>query len=174
VWGRSVDSLYREPTSFLEAIHPDDRVRVLQSLEKQIHGTYDEEYRVVRPDGTIRWVRDRAFPIRDEAGRVYRVTGVAEDITERVEAQQKICSLNQELERRIAQRTDELLRTNTLLGEEVAEHKKTERALRESSERLSRMIGAAPEAVVVIDASGIVEEWNPQAERTFGWTRGEA
>jgi PAS domain S-box-containing protein len=174
VWGRDVDSLYRDPQSFLEAIHPDDRVRVVQALEKQVNGGYDEEYRVVHPDGTVRWVRDRAFPIRDEAGRVYRVTGVATDITERVLAQQKIRSLNQELEQRIAQRTDELLQTNTLLGAEVAEHKKTERALRESSERLSRMIGAAPEAVVVIDAQGVVEEWNPQAERTFGWTRSEA
>jgi len=50
---------------------------------------YDQEYRIVRPDGTIRWIRDRAFPVRDSAGRVTRVAGVAEDITEqrRLEAQ---------------------------------------------------------------------------------------
>jgi len=79
-----------------------------------------------------------------------------------------------ELERRIASRTEELLRTNALLGEEITRHEATERALRESSERLAAMINAAPEAVVVIDSNGRVEEWNPQAERTFGWTRSEA
>jgi PAS domain S-box-containing protein len=174
VWGRSVESLYRDATSFLEAIHPDDRPRVLAALEKQVQGSYDEEYRVVRPDGTMRWVRDKAFPIRDAMGRVYRVTGVATDITDRVLAREKIRQLNQELEQRITQRTDELLRTNARLSEEISLHEKAEQALRESSERLSRMIGAAPEAVVVIDAQGIVEEWNPQAELTFGWTREEA
>ncbi len=46
-------------------------------------GTYDEEYRIVRPDGTVRWVRDRAFPIRNGSGAVYRVAGIADDVTER-------------------------------------------------------------------------------------------
>jgi signal transduction histidine kinase/ActR/RegA family two-component response regulator len=56
---------------------------VLAAMTKQTAGTYDETYRVVRPDGTIRWVRDRAFPIRDEQGVMRRVVGVAEDISER-------------------------------------------------------------------------------------------
>jgi PAS domain S-box-containing protein len=79
-----------------------------------------------------------------------------------------------DLEQRIVARTEELLRTNALLGEEIARHEQTERALRESSERMAAMIGAAPEAVIVIDATGRVDEWNPQAERTFGWSRDEA
>ena len=78
-----------------------------------------------------------------------------------------------DLEQRIVARTEELLRTNALLGEEIARHEATERALRESSERVAAMISAAPEAVIVIDASGRVDEWNPQAERTFGWSRDE-
>ena len=44
-------------------------------------GDYDEEYRIIRPDGSIRWIRDRAFPVKDEAGNVYRIAGLAEDIT---------------------------------------------------------------------------------------------
>jgi signal transduction histidine kinase/CheY-like chemotaxis protein len=65
------------------AIHPDDRGRVLQALEKQeIPGAYDEDYRIIRPDGQMRWIHDTAFPVRGGAGQARRVVGVARDITE--------------------------------------------------------------------------------------------
>ncbi len=85
VWGRPCVSLYRDPLSFFEAIHPDDREHVrVASLERQRRGEpSDVEYRVVRPDGSFRWVRDRGFPIRDASGRAYRAVGIAEDVTER-------------------------------------------------------------------------------------------
>ena len=84
IWGRTCESLYAALWSWLEAIHPEDRHRVLDAaLTKQVLGTYDEEYRIVRPDGSIRWIRDRAFPIRDQAGAVYRLAGIAEDVTGR-------------------------------------------------------------------------------------------
>jgi len=83
VWGRTCESVYRDPLSWLEAVHPDDRERVRGNLLKRLRTGHDEEYRVVRPDGTVRVVRDRAFPIRDEQGKVYRLAGVVEDITER-------------------------------------------------------------------------------------------
>ena len=83
VWGRSPESLYEEPRSFLDAIHPDDRTRVISALPRQIEGTYDEVYRVVRPDGSTCWVRDRAFPVRVGEGPIVRIAGIAEDITER-------------------------------------------------------------------------------------------
>ncbi len=84
VWGRSCASLYARRDSWLEAIHEDDRERVRRAnLELRQTGEFDESYRIVRPDGSIRWIRDRAFPVRDEAGVVLRVCGLAEDITER-------------------------------------------------------------------------------------------
>jgi PAS domain S-box-containing protein len=85
VWGRSCESLYEQPRSFLDAIHSADRERVrIAVLEKQSRGEpTDEVYRVIRPDGSMRWVRDRAFAVRDAAGRVYRMAGIAEDITEK-------------------------------------------------------------------------------------------
>ena len=84
IWGRTVASLYDSPRDWLAAIHPDDRERVRQAaLTKQAHGEYDEEYRIVRPDGNVRWIRDRAFPVRDADGKVYRIAGIADDITER-------------------------------------------------------------------------------------------
>ncbi len=83
IWARTCASLYAEPNRWLEAVHPDDQERVRQALSRQASGGYDVEYRIVRPDGSMRWIRDRAFPVRDAAGDVYRVTGIAEDITER-------------------------------------------------------------------------------------------
>ena len=84
VWGRSTASLYENPRSFLESIHSDDRERALAILELQKSGqSFDHEYRIVRPDGALRWIWDRGFPVRDAAGQVTRYVGVAVDITER-------------------------------------------------------------------------------------------
>jgi PAS domain S-box-containing protein len=99
IWRRPCGSLYASPRSWLDAIHFDDRERVLQAaLTKQTSGTYDEEYRIVRPDGGIRWIRDRAFPVRDQSGRIYRIAGIAEDITERKRAESVLDRLRLENE----------------------------------------------------------------------------
>lgn len=84
VWGRACQTLYFSPSVWIEGIHPEDRERVTRAMfSKQVTGQYDEEYRVVRPDGSLRWVHDRAFPVRNALGAVYRLVGIAEDITER-------------------------------------------------------------------------------------------
>ena len=89
VWGRSCQTLYVSPSVWIECIHQEDRERVTRAIfSKQVAGQYDEEYRVVRPDGSLRWVHDRAFPVRDELGAVYRLVGIAEDITERKRTEQ--------------------------------------------------------------------------------------
>ena len=84
IWGRTCRSLYEQPLSWIDAIHPDDRETIIAHLKQLRRGEFwVKEYRVVRPDGSVRWIRDRAFPIKDQAGNVYRIAGVAEDITER-------------------------------------------------------------------------------------------
>lgn len=82
IWGRSCSSLYASPQSWMDNIHPDDRARVRErALTQQVGGTYEEEYRIVKPDGATRWIRDRAFPVQDSTGAIHRIVGVAEDIT---------------------------------------------------------------------------------------------
>jgi len=84
IWGRSCESLQGTPQNWYEAVHPDDQNRVMQAAAtRQTDGTYDEEFRIIRPDGSLRWIRSRAFPVRNATGEVYRVVGVAQDITER-------------------------------------------------------------------------------------------
>jgi PAS domain S-box-containing protein len=91
VWGRSCAAVYADPQSWLGAIHPEDREAVRQAaLTKQTMGTYDEEYRIIRPDGSLRWIHDRASPVRNDAGEIYRVVGVARDITEQKATQEAI------------------------------------------------------------------------------------
>jgi diguanylate cyclase (GGDEF)-like protein/PAS domain S-box-containing protein len=88
IWGRTPQSLYKNPQSWFEAIHPDDRERALAAQVQKVSGTYAIEYRVIRPDGSPRWVWSRAFPIQNEHGKIYRIAGIAEDITERKVAEE--------------------------------------------------------------------------------------
>ncbi len=81
VWCRSVESLYRAPLSWLDAVHDEDRPRARAALARMAtSGHFDEEFRIVCPDGSIRWVHDRVFPVPDHYG-VDRVVGIAEDVT---------------------------------------------------------------------------------------------
>jgi PAS domain S-box-containing protein len=95
IWGCTCESLYERRMSWIDTIHPEDRDRVLAAVEKQVNGEYDEQYRIVRPDGSIRWIHDRAFPVRDARGQVYRIAGITEDITSRKQAEEEIYNMLQ-------------------------------------------------------------------------------
>jgi PAS domain S-box-containing protein len=82
IWGRSCQSLYDDCRSFIESIHPEDRERMLQALPQKSREEVALVYRVVQPDGTIRWIEDRSVPVRDDTGQVHRIAGMAMDITE--------------------------------------------------------------------------------------------
>jgi PAS domain S-box-containing protein len=91
VWGRSLQSLYANPSSWIDAIHPDDRESIGQTFFAKVpHEDSEKEYRVILPDGKVRWIRDRAFTIHNELGEVYRVAGIAEDVTEHKLAEQQV------------------------------------------------------------------------------------
>ncbi|MBW4465361.1 MAG: PAS domain-containing protein [Pegethrix bostrychoides GSE-TBD4-15B] len=83
IWGRSAAEIYGNLQRWIEFVHPDDRERVKSAPARcREQGSYEEEYRIIRPDGSIRWVRDRGFAVRDETGELYRLAGVAEDVTD--------------------------------------------------------------------------------------------
>ncbi len=84
IWGRSAEELYRRPFLWLEAIIPEDRDRVQQHYHSKcwLQGGFHIEYRIARPDGAIRWIHDRGFPVRDGQGKVHRIVGFAQDVTE--------------------------------------------------------------------------------------------
>ncbi|MGQ4647276.1 AAA family ATPase [Lyngbya aestuarii] len=84
IWGRTCESLYQNPQSWIESVHPDDRELVLGSLKKQLEGNgVRREYRIIRPDGSISWVVADISVVRDQLKQPLRFVGIAEDITER-------------------------------------------------------------------------------------------
>lgn len=90
IWGTSRKLLKGNPRAFLDAIVPEDRDSVIRSFAEHFRGPYEKTYRIMRPDGSVRWIRDRSYPIKNEQGAVYRVVGIAEDITALKEAQEKL------------------------------------------------------------------------------------
>jgi PAS domain S-box-containing protein len=141
IWGRSCSDLYVNPRNWLAAVHPDDRDRVIHAaLTKQSEGTYDEEYRILRPDGGERWIRDRAFPLRDDEGTIYRVVGLAEDITDRKVVESQIRALSEQLEARVVERTVQLRDANE--------------ALRKADSRQRALLNAIPDVVFRLHRDG--------------------
>lgn len=110
-WGRSVQDLYERYDEWANSIHPDDLDFAKESFEKVVTtGAAEErEYRIIRPDGTVRWVLDKAYAIYDESGEVYRIAGTAEDITVRKTAEERLLQTTSELE-------DALAKIKTLKG----------------------------------------------------------
>jgi PAS domain S-box-containing protein len=93
ITGRSCRSLLENPSSYEEVIHPDDRASVLAKLAQAARtGSFDERFRIVRPDGEIRWVWVRGFPRRDSTGRITRLGGTALDITALKRAEDQVAA----------------------------------------------------------------------------------
>ncbi len=134
IWGRPLDELYENTDVWVESMHPADRDRVLNAaMVASKTGIYDEQYRIVRPNGEVRWVRDRAFPVlnSDQTGR--KVAGIVEDITDR-----KIAS--EQLEMRVHEREEELAWANLALESEISERRRAEIQLRETNQRLQKAV----------------------------------
>jgi len=88
IWGRPCLSAYSDPSSWIESIHHEDRDRVIHEFEHAAAASQSQvEYRIVRPDGEVRWIWTRTFPVNTEAGTVTRLIGIAQDCTERHQAE---------------------------------------------------------------------------------------
>lgn len=118
-FGRSPDAPFSY-AELLDAVHPDDALRMRAAVANAIEtrSDYDIEYRVVWPDGSIRWVEIRAAATYADDGTPLRMSGVSQDVTERHRAAKELHRLNETLESRVA--------------EEVASRTLTEEALRQS------------------------------------------
>jgi two-component system sensor histidine kinase UhpB len=162
IWGRSRAELYENPRAWLEALHPADLGRVLEAFPKMTRGEFNEDFRIVRPDGKVRWIHKRVFPVLNESNQVYRIAGLAEDITEREESSHKLretvealkkteeelrgrngelSEAREKLEIRVKERTADLSRANAELKRQIAQRKRLENELIEATERERKRIG---------------------------------
>lgn len=139
--------------NFLARVHPADRERVARGVEQIMRDgrSYQSEYRVVRPDGTVRHIHSAAAAEVNAAGRVVRVFGAAQDVTHQKQIEAELRQSQAELERRVEERTAELGRTNVLLFSEVEERKAIEAALRDSQTRLRTIIDSTPDWIFIKD-----------------------
>ncbi|NTV36607.1 MAG: PAS domain S-box protein, partial [Anaerolineaceae bacterium] len=99
VWGTTAERLYENPDAYIDNIYFEDSDRIKESSRMQKTGKFmDDEFRIVKPDGNMHWVRIRTFPVKNEKDEVYRVVGLAEDITERKSNEAEILRKKQEFE----------------------------------------------------------------------------
>jgi PAS domain S-box-containing protein len=148
--------------SWLNLLHPDDRQRAWQSIEDNLAGhtlVHEVEYRMLARDGSYRWILDRARIVRrDVDGRATRMSGTHQDVTERRQMEDDLRAARDALEQRVAERTEELTRTNELLQSEVRQRQTAEESLRNEHTRLTDIIEA--------DQAG-TWEWNVQTGETI-------
>ncbi|MEI7847364.1 MAG: PAS domain S-box protein, partial [Chloroflexota bacterium] len=153
IWGRSLQTLYDNPSYYRDYALPEDITNLLEADEKQNQGEATNiEYRIRRPDGSLRWVWDRAFPIFDQNGKMVRTAGVTTDITDLKVAQQALHELNRDLENRVEERTAE-----------VRQNEVTYRALFENSN----------DGIFLISPEGIELRANHQALLMLGYSQEE-
>jgi PAS domain S-box-containing protein len=155
---------------FLECVHPGDRPFVRETVERALRErqSFSFDHRIVRPDGVERVVHGRGEVIVNEAGGAVRMIGTAEDITERKLAEAVLRDAHDELERRVRERTAELAAANDAFLAEIAEHKRTAEALRDSQTRLQAIFENSIDAIVV-SKSGLHVLANPAYLKMFGY-----
>lgn len=98
LWDHPVEPLFEHLDHFLDTVHPDDYDRVCEVLAEAGWEGFNEEYRIQRMDGDVRWMHTRSFPIRDDAGAVYRIAGLSTDVTARKRLEDEMKTLSRALE----------------------------------------------------------------------------
>jgi PAS domain S-box-containing protein len=143
IWGRSTASAIEDPRSLIECVHPEDRERFEEAYRNLFAaGELDEEFRVVRPDGSVCWIWDRAFPVRDSAGRIQRFVGIAQDITGRKQAET-------ELQTRVARQ-----RALAELGRVALEADDLDQLLRRAAGLVARVLAVEYSALLELQPDG--------------------
>ena len=150
IWGEPRERVMSDIARWADFLHPDDREAGLSGMPRLLAGErVTNEYRIVRADGDVRWILDVGFPITDEAGRVVRAGGIAQDLTERRlaeealrESELRLRELNETLEQRVAERTAELS---------------------ESQRRFQGIFDSALQFMALLSPDGIVVEVNQTA-----------
>ena len=149
LFGRPVQSAYDDPGVLLTAVHPEDQRRVANAMALQAEGGYDLQYRVVRPDGSVRCVRERAFPQRDARGRVTKIAGLITDISTEHQALEQLRELGEQIDDRVRARTADL-------AEKVAALEAARSSLAVSEAQLRSVIQNVRESIAVFQDEKIV------------------
>ncbi len=156
ITGRTVASLREAPLSYREIIHADDRARVLSRLDEAAKtGVFDEQFRIVRPDGTVRWVGAQGFPVRDAQGKIYRLAGVVQDITERKCVEEALTE-SEDRFRDLFEHSEDLVCTHDLQGNLLSVNPAPARVL---GYEVSELLKIAMRDLIAPEYRGLFDEY---------------
>jgi len=96
IWGVPRTELLKNPTASIDLIHPDDKEKVIKGYKMFVagHFDYENDFRIVRSDGELRWMHAKSFSVKNKQGKTYQIVGVVNDVTEQKKFEQKISKLN--------------------------------------------------------------------------------
>lgn len=173
--GYSEDELTK--LTFQDITHPDDLDTDLYLLQQLINDEIDRyqlEKRYIHKNGNTVWIHLIVTKQMSEQGEIEYFVSIIKDIQARKEAEASLAELRKDLEERVETRTRDLRLANTMLSSAMEQQLRSEQVLRKREAELHMVIENANDAYVCIDQSGVITDWNRQAERTFGWSAQQA
>ena len=163
--------------TFQDITHGDDLDKDLSLLQQLIDDDidrYELEKRYICKNGNPVWINLIVTKQMNPRGGLDYFVSIVKDINTRKEAEESLAALRRDLEKQVVKRTQDLQAANDLLSSAMTQQLYANNALRRREAELSMIIENAGDAYVSTDHSGVITEWNRQAELTFGWTRQEA
>ncbi|MBD6619917.1 PAS domain S-box protein [Komarekiella sp. 'clone 1'] len=174
LYGLTPEEIQADPSLIISIVHADEHEDFVQSISvsAQTLQPWQWEGRIVLPDGQVKWLQGVSRPEQQADGSILW-DGLIIDITRSKQAEKALQQAYAELERRVEERTQQLAQSNEALQVEIAERQQAEVELRASQQRLALLIQQTPIGVIEWNTKFEVQEWNPAAERIFGYSRSE-
>ena len=163
--------------SFMDLVHQEDYDRVMKAMSDHLEGKkklYESEYRIKTKAGDYKWFHDRGSVVeRDEQQKPVTVKGIVFDITDRKHIEEELRELHTQLQKKVNQQTQELVKTNENLQQEISERKRFEQKAVETKNHLENVINSASELIMSFTVYHRVLTWNTMAESVTGYTTKE-
>lgn len=175
IFGRNLDEFEQNPKVWMDYILPEDRPAVQEAFTESnlVRGNYNVEYRIQRPDGSLRWIKAKGFPVKNELGEIHRIAGIATDITRQKLTELALKNSQAELEKRVEERTADLLEVNENLKSEISERLRFVQALEESEERFRRLFEEGFIGMCVVGPDYYLDNVNQAYCEMVGYTQEE-
>lgn len=168
ITGRSCEELSLGTKELMAMIHPDDRYDLQAAAKRLPLNEWEIEFRLVRPDGAVRWVQNRGYAIYDDQGHIVQICGVARDITDRKNLAQRLVAAHHELEQRVEDRTTALSVAIQQLKHQVSKRTKMGNVIKEKHSMLNTLLQAIPDRVSFKDPGGRYQLANDAFKVFFG------
>ncbi len=154
IWQQPRQEMYDDPGRVPKTIHEKDRQRVMSAMAAATKLGWDLEFRILLPDGRVRWIRDRGYPVEDANGEIIQLCGMSHDITQQKRMEHRLVHAGQSLEQRVATRTKALSTLISYLKAQVSERSKIGVELKERNLMLKTLVQAIPDMVSYKDNRG--------------------